>query len=548
MLMDHDYSKKRFLIIDDFENFQNILKRMLQSLNARDIDTARNGKQAIKLCEENKYDLIFCDFDLGKGKNGLQVFEEVRTRGIVKASTVFIMVTAESSKEAVIGTMEHKPDGYMTKPFSVGELKSRLKKIIKQKDQLLDIYNAIDKKDWGQVVKLCDTHIESDSRHKNFALKTKGECLLKAKKYEGAYKVYQSVLKSRKLNWAQVGLGHALAGLKKTPNALKAFETAYESNPANLEAYEGAAQMLVRMDKTHEAQKLLEQTETISGRSIKRAKLLANVCKLNDDFEGAAKASKSILKLAENTVHEKVENKLDLAENLALACETAEEKQIKQMSKEALALLQDVGASYKVGSVKTKAKLVEARAYSSLNNPAAAEKSIREAEQYIDAMGERTAPELKIELAKSYTKANQGDRAKKILEDVLAEHGDNPKYAGKIDELLDEPITKSGKTKVVAINHKGISLYKSNRFEEAADYFTRATRHYPKHIGIRLNIIQALLAACKQYGATEEKIRSCEKHVKEMGTIAKDHAQYKRYEAMIARVGALAKKLEKEQA
>ena len=45
---------------------------MLTELNAKHIDTALNGLQAIQRCQEHDYEVVFGDFDLVKGRNGLQ--------------------------------------------------------------------------------------------------------------------------------------------------------------------------------------------------------------------------------------------------------------------------------------------------------------------------------------------------------------------------------------------------------------------------------------------------------------------------------------------
>src|SRR5690625_6581403 len=78
-----DYSKLKVLIVDDFDNFRMAVSKMLQEYGARDVDTVSNGRQALQLCSENRYDLILCDYNLGTGKNGQQVLEELRHRRLL---------------------------------------------------------------------------------------------------------------------------------------------------------------------------------------------------------------------------------------------------------------------------------------------------------------------------------------------------------------------------------------------------------------------------------------------------------------------------------
>src|SRR5690625_7108615 len=85
-----DYSKLKVLIVDDFDNFRMAVSKMLQEYGARDVDTVSNGRQALQLCSENRYDLILCDYNLGTGKNGQQVLEELRHRRLLPPQCLFV--------------------------------------------------------------------------------------------------------------------------------------------------------------------------------------------------------------------------------------------------------------------------------------------------------------------------------------------------------------------------------------------------------------------------------------------------------------------------
>ena len=72
-----DYSDKRFLVVDDFNDFLSSVKAMLREMGARDVDTANRGEEAIAMCRQKRYDIILHDYNLGAGKNGQQVLEEL---------------------------------------------------------------------------------------------------------------------------------------------------------------------------------------------------------------------------------------------------------------------------------------------------------------------------------------------------------------------------------------------------------------------------------------------------------------------------------------
>ena len=545
-MIENDYRDKKFLIIDDFENFQRILKAMLMELNAKHVDTAANGLQAIQQCQDHWYDVVFCDFDLGKGRNGLQTLEELRHQDLLKSSAICIMVTAESSKEAVVGTMEHKPDAYLAKPVSPGELKARLIKCLKQKADRSQIHKAIDSGKLDQAIVLCDKEINANTRHKNWCTRTKGMLLIKQQRFHDATVLYKRLLDDRPLHWAQLGYAKALDGDEKFEDAYAAYEVVTQSNPACLEAYEGAARMLLKLDRSKEAQNVLETTNTISARSVGRQRLLADVSKLNGDLITAAKASRNLVRLSEHTRHFKVENNLEMADNYNEASKLLPKKKAKEYAKEALSAIKAVEKQIGPGDLKVKSKLIESRVHNSLMNKTAAQDALTSAERAMGPEGKADV-ELRLELAKSYLQSENKKRGDELISDLVAEFGNKPEIAKKIDQLVDEPVTKSGRQQVVSINKKGIKLYEDGKFEEASVYFGKAIRHYPKHIGIRLNLVQSVLNLMKRSGVEERLVRDCATHLASVKHIDSSNEQYERYKALHVSVSSLQQKYQPEE-
>jgi len=545
-VIENNYRNLKFLIVDDFETFQKILKRLLHGLSAEDIDTALNGAQAVKSCQQNKYDVIFCDFDLGRGINGLQVLEELRHLELLKSSSVFIMVTAESGRDAVVGAMEYKPDAYMSKPVSSGELQSRLVKSLKQKQALAPLYRSLDNSEFDQAIKECDKHISESGRHKNFCLKTKGNLLLKLERFQQAQTLYEDVLNERPLSWAQLGLAHALAAQDLNQAAQKAFQKAYEDNPASLEAFEGAARALVKLGDAGAAQRLLEQSSTISSRSVTRQKLLADICKINGDFEGAAKASRRVVKLAEYGIHKSANNDLDLADNLTeAALQSHDKEKTKTLANEALDALQKTEKDYDDVDVSIQSKLVESRAHASLSHDKFAQQALQDAEQKMEATGSSNL-RTQLELTKSYFQTGHKDKANELLNSLAEQYKNDDKISALLDGLTDEPVTQSGKKEVVKINKKGIAMFGEGEYQKAIELFSQAIQRFPKHLGLRLNVIQSFLFDMKQHGPTQKKLSLCENHMGIIKGMDESSKQFKRYLSFKTALKALNQHLNKK--
>ncbi len=118
------------------------------------IDTAGNGSDALRLCKANAYDLILCDHNLGKGKTGQQVLEDLRYHRILDPLAVFILISAESSRSIVMAAYDYEPDEYLTKPITTRSLQRRLDRLMARRDKLGPIYKAIDAGDTDTAIAL----------------------------------------------------------------------------------------------------------------------------------------------------------------------------------------------------------------------------------------------------------------------------------------------------------------------------------------------------------------------------------------------------------
>jgi DNA-binding response OmpR family regulator len=99
----------------------------LVAIHARDIDCevdiASDGRRALELYRERDYDLVILDLML-PGLDGLDVCRELRAQ---PRYVPILMLTSKSSElDRVLG-LEVGADDYLTKPFSIPELKARLK-------------------------------------------------------------------------------------------------------------------------------------------------------------------------------------------------------------------------------------------------------------------------------------------------------------------------------------------------------------------------------------------------------------------------------------
>jgi DNA-binding response OmpR family regulator len=252
--MSIDYKHKKFLLVDDFQEFKVSVRFMLQSFGAVTIDGAGTADSAIAMIQIKPYDVILCDYNLGHDqKDGQQILEEIKHRELIKLSTVFIMVTAENTTEMIMGAAEYSPDDYLIKPFAREVLKTRIEKAIRKKNDLERIESAVQKKEYRYAIDLCEEQIKNNPPNLFEYLKLKGELCLSIGDNNRAKEMYEMVLTMRAIPWAKIGLGRVFFYQEKYAEARDIFSSLVEENKMQIVAYDWLAKTLIKLNSPEEA-------------------------------------------------------------------------------------------------------------------------------------------------------------------------------------------------------------------------------------------------------------------------------------------------------
>ncbi len=125
----------KILIVDDFQMVRFMLKDVLKQLNMTNVEEAGDGRDAFNrmvaaVKAGHPYDLVFCDWNMPE-MDGMELLRLTRrTPGL--ATLPFILVTAESDKDAMFNALTSGATDYIVKPFSAFTLKSKIEKIQKR--------------------------------------------------------------------------------------------------------------------------------------------------------------------------------------------------------------------------------------------------------------------------------------------------------------------------------------------------------------------------------------------------------------------------------
>jgi len=123
-------SRKRILVVEDEDTIREMLRINLDS-EGYDVSVASDGLTALRLARSESPDLIILDIMLPE-LDGFEVCRILRQDMIVP----ILMLTAKDEDVDKVLGLELGADDYLTKPFSMRELKARVKAMLRRVDML----------------------------------------------------------------------------------------------------------------------------------------------------------------------------------------------------------------------------------------------------------------------------------------------------------------------------------------------------------------------------------------------------------------------------
>lgn len=532
------YRNLRFLVVDDFENFRLSIRQMIRAFGVEKIEVACSGEDAVARCEHEHFDIVLCDYNLGAGKNGQQVLEELRYNKILKHTCIFILVTAETSKDMVMGVLEYLPDGYITKPITKAVLQKRLDGMIEQREALKPINIAIDNENHDRAIELLNQEIKSESKYITWCFRTLAGLYYNKKEYQLARNIYENVLGRRDIGWARLGMGRVCVAMGEYDQAIIEFDSLIRSNPNMIEAYDGLADAHLKSGKGREAQKVLMKAIEISPFAIMRQKKLAELCIKNQDVEGAADAFRHTVRLGHNSVHESPDNYLNLGRCLSDLSEGDKSDLGKKRAKEAVSTLERVDKKFKGDeAAKFNALLITSRVHQGQGDDKKAQAALSKAQGSMDVS--EGCAESAMELAKTLYAMGEESQAEQILADLAEQNEDDKEVIASIEDLLDEPVSLQKKIKARSLNKKGIEAFEKGDLKAAIEVFEKALEVTPKHPALNLNMVQVMMKQIKGQSGNPELKRRCQKCLDNVKHIPKQHRQYKRFTHLLNKVKAM---------
>ncbi len=533
------YATKRCLVVDDMSEIRGSISRMLKTFGVTEVDTVATGDDAIEICQNKHFDIVLCDYNLGPGKDGQQVLEELRHRNQLNNTSMFIMITAESARDMVLGALEYQPDDYVTKPITQNSLRTRLDRALVRHQELYGIKESMDQKDYNKAIAQCGEKLDGDTTYRSACLQIQAEMYLRTFNHTAAKDIYQGVIEERPLMWAKLGMGKAQLAEKEYQEAEGTFKEIIDIDRRFVEAHDLLATSYLARDEQQKAQKAMEEAADVSPKSVLRQRRLSALAEKNKDTEIALKASRKTIKLGQNSCFESPEDYLHLTRQLADASKDNESTQGKEYAKEAFDVLRRLEKkSYCDNTAKLQSKSLKSRVSAGQHKETEAQKWLEEARAAYKDLEHNLSPEASVDFAETLISSGEKEAANSILTRVAKENPDNDKITEKVDTLSDGPISAKGRQRVADWTKKGIAHYEAKQYPEAVKVFCNSLELFPNHVGLNLNLVQAILADVKKNGVQPEYGELCETALSSIDSLSATDPQYARFEFLKKTVAA----------
>jgi len=530
------YKSKKVLIVDDCDPVRASIKGMLQKIGFEHIAQAPDANAAIANCTEILYDFILSDFNLGEGKDGYQLFEALKHLRLLKPGCCFIIISAESHRQIVHGVIELQPDSYLLKPFSFVQLEKRLMRAFEIKQTLNKVYQEISEDLFIEAANSCELVVKNDPEYAVFALRLRGELLLKIEHYQAAEQLYVSILNRREYAWAKLGLAIARFCQQRWLEAEFELRELSKMDETRIEALDWLSRLFLKRQLYKDAYDTLNEVTKLSPKNYKRQKALANLANINGLKEDAVKIYARLQMAARYSIYDTPDNFLNYAR--AILEQTKEANKLEQTRhfKKIDEILANIGKRFSLESYLHEELAVRARV-------AVLRGNIDEARELLNKSdaAQSSKPltaEACLDKAKAYFEAGNLSRSDEFMQllDEMAEYDDL--LANTLTVLIqsEHKAHDNLREEIKTLNNDGLDAYQNGYYGRALEFFNKAFDYMPYNPSLALNLLQTI---SKIGGVTKDTAKLARRCVEILEQSELNEGNTKRFAAVMKELNSL---------
>lgn len=523
---------ERILIIDEQQLSQSYLRYTLEQLGYQNITIADRAQLALNLCRNNLFDLIICSFNQAEGKDGFQLFSELKFSGLQKHATALIFISAETDPTLVHSVIELQPDEFLAKPFAIKDLQLRIERVLKRKQQLRPLYQLLDNQQYPSALRHIDEQLSDASQHKWFPLllKLKGDILLAQQDYEDAEHFFLAMLSIQPFSWARMGLVRCYVQQGREQQAFNELEPLLLRTESRLFALDLLSELEFKQQRYQQAQQHLIDAAELAPRNLLRQQKLLQLSRLNHDYETQYRAAKDMVKYARYSMFEQPDLYLNLARaSIDYALASEDEEQQSRLNRQVTLSLQALQKQFGKQDLSEQQLILQARLLYLQDHKDKAKALLRDLknDQPISSL------EDALDKAKALHELGLADAAEQLFQqisDYCKQQQPDPVLTAYLQQEQAERVQmKQGPRE---LNNSAVQLYQRGHWEQAFEAFSLAHKVMPKNAGIALNLLQTLLTSPRPLCGAQEKLRLQHQCEQVIAAASLKPEQQRRYEQL----------------
>lgn len=498
-----DYSNKRVLLIDSSGNMRSTIYYMLRSLGVVNIRAATISERVIDIIAEESCDIILLGHNSSDSISGMQILEEARYRGYMKASASWVFMTSDASQEVVLHAIDSRPDAVLTKPFSIEELKLRLDGLMRRKDALKPVDEAIDIGDLRGAVIACDHSVPRQSPDYEFAQILKGRLLYRMGLFAEARDQLETWYWKSDDKEAGIYLAESLIELGEFDRADELLRELMSHYPLLIAAYDLLAKIAEKRGNMDQAQEILAEATSRSPMGIPRQMELGRVATYTRSLDVAQHAYRKSIQLGRKSCHRAPEPFLRLANVKRLELEGADPRVQVQIRNDLDALLNTAMFQFQGDQeLKVKSALMRNQAALDVGDSEEARRFMREAENLNSEM------ETPLDLERARLEVSADKVPLLEVEPVRSQSAGASTAPATVSSKHDPDMSQK-------VNRLGVKHYLAGKTGQAVRYLGLAIEYDPSNGLALLNLAQLFLEMARDDPAkSEERMKMVGRYIR----------------------------------
>jgi CheY-like chemotaxis protein len=490
------YRDKTILIVDDQKSFHVMLKTMLTNQGAKNINFAETADQAVRVANRAQYDIYLIDYNLGSGKNGVQLLDYLKKNQLIPKHALCFIITGDNTKGMVLTAIEKEPDDYLMKPFSQVQLSNRLSAATRRKLIFQDIFQSLEDKNYTLAIEQCLEKIDKESRNRGLCKNLLADIYIQIGDYEAAETILKPLIDIRPLARPSINLGKSYFLQEKFSDAIVVLARLIQYSPLQMEAYRWLARAYKSNGQLERALNVLTQAASTTNHSIERHQevvLLANEMK---EYQIMLNSYAAILQLNRHSFYP---DPCHLANYIRSIIEFAKEEKDLNERKRILKKVNSVLYQSRFEEGRNKDfnfngfdEICQAKVYFAMNEPLKAKRRIFTTLKYtIEPINEFDTTFL-TETLFSLLEIGEFEEAVPFLEELEERDIIDPTTEISIKKQTGDKLQTRIKT-FKGYNQMGIKYFSANRYDDALESFEKALALEPLNSGALLNRSQVLI-------------------------------------------------------